>query len=340
MKRISVAVLGATGLVGHKFIELLADHPLFSVAELVASERSKGKRFGDVSNGIMSEIRGDANEIRVKGIDDKIESDVVFSALPSDMAKEAEWKLAEEGKLVISKASANRMDKRVPLMIPEINAEHLALLDAQRRYVKGGLVCDPNCTTIILSLSLKPLVDKFGVKKVVATSMQALSGAGHPGVASVEALGNVIPYIHDEEEKLRDEPKKIFGTVKNGAIKSSDISIFGSCNRVPVLNGHTISVYIEFERSVELGDVKESMKRFPGLKGLHSAPENPILVRDESNRPQPRLDTNGMSVTVGRLRYGPDRKSIAYSVVGDNLVRGAAGAGILDAELARSRGYI
>ncbi len=340
MRSIDVAVLGATGLAGQKFIELLADHPYFKVKELAASEKSKGKRFGEVNRGILAETGDYLDDVKVKGVLDKFESKVVFSALPSDIAQLVEWRLAKEGKTVISKASTNRMDKRVPLMIPEINADHLKLLDKQRKSIKGGLVCDPNCTTIIMCLSLKPLFDEFAVKRIFATSMQALSGAGHPGLASVEALGNVIPYIHDEEEKLVEETPKIFGKIENGKIENKHIDIFGSCNRVPVLNGHTISVYVEFAENVDVDNVKDLMSNFPGLEGLPSAPKKPIIVSQELNRPQPRLDGNGMAVTVGRLRAGLDKKSIAYTVVGDNLVRGAAGAGILDGELLFSRGYI
>ena len=340
MKKIPVAILGATGLVGQKFIEMLENHPYFRINELVASEKSKGKPFAEVARPVFSDIKSQAKDIKLKGLSDGIDSKVVFSALPSESAKTSEWELAKDGKLVISKASANRMDRSVPLIVPEVNPEHIGMLDKQRESISGGLVCDPNCTTIILALTLKPLMDKFKIKRIIATSMQALSGAGHPGLASLEAMGNILPYIPGEEEKLEMEPRKIFGKFTGSSIKMSGMEIFGSCNRVPVLNGHTLSVHIEFGERIDAEDARRELTDFVGLPNLPSGLKHPIIVRDEQDRPQPHLDATGMAVTVGRIRRGLNSKSIAYQVVGDNLVRGAAGAGILDAELLVSKGYI
>ncbi len=340
MEKIDVAVLGATGIVGQKFIELLDGHPFLKVHELVASEKSKGRKLGDVGKQVLGRIEEEYLEMVVKGTEEKLESEVVFSALNSEDTKEIEWKLAREGKMVISKAGANRMDRRVPLLIPEVNPDHLELLEKQKEYVRGGLVTDPNCTAMILSLSLKPLTDRFRIRRVMATSMQALSGAGYPGMASLDIINNVVPHIHNEEEKLAEEPKKIFGSLARGEIKESGMEIFGSCSRVPVINGHTISVYVDFEEEVSADEARDAMREFKGLEKLPSAPRVPVIVRDEENRPQPRLDSDGMAVSVGRIRQGLDRRSVAYFVVGDNLVRGAAGAGILDAELMRYQGRI
>ncbi len=340
MKSLDAAVLGATGLVGQKFVELLSRHPSIRVRELVGSEKSRGRSFREFCKSPDGSVSPSILDSRIKGLDERLESEVIFSALPADAANAVEWKLAEQGKTVISKASANRMDPRVPLIIPEVNPEHLELLDAQRRSISGGLLCDPNCTTIILALSLKPLIDNFRIRRVFATSMQALSGAGYPGLSSLDALGNVIPFISGEEEKLADEPRKIFGTIAGGRLKEGDLKIFASCNRVPVAVGHMISVYVELRDPVKIDSVIDAIEGFRGLSELPSAPKKPIVLRSEPDRPQPRIDNDGMSVSVGRLRPGADSKSIAYSVLGDNLVRGAAGAGILDAELLAHRGYL
>lgn len=329
--RESVAVLGCTGLVGRKLIALLDQHPVLELSELRASERSAGM-----------EISG----IPVKPLATPVESGIVFSALPAEIAAGVETELARQGKIVITKASAMRMEPDVPILVPEVNPEHLGILSAQRagRKWRGAIITDPNCTTGILALALKPLSDRFGLESVMVTTMQAVSGAGIRGVGALEVTDNILPFISGEEAKVELETAKIFGGISASAsggecLKPNCVKVRAACHRVGVTDGHTESVHVTLKKAADVEEAKKAMREFSGLPqrlSLHSAPERPVIVRDEQDRPQPRLDRdagNGMSVTVGRMRMGLTEKSLAFDVVGHNLVRGAAGASVLDAEL-------
>ncbi len=334
--KLKVGILGATGMVGQKFVELLSEHPWFKITSLAASERRIGKKYGEEVRWIVSQdVPKDVRDLELLPMDPrKFDADIVFSALPSDVAREVEKKFAEAGFAVASNASAYRMEEDVPLVIPEINADHLSLIDVQKRNRgwEGFIVTNPNCTTIILTLTLRPLME-LGLREVNVATMQALSGAGYPGVASLDITDNVIPFIKGEEEKVESEPLKILGKLENGRVKFADITISASCHRVPVIDGHTEAVFARFDRDVSVEEVKEAFESFEPLD-LPSSPEKLIIVREEADRPQPRLDRNagkGMSVVVGRIRK--DRKGVKYIVLGHNTVRGAAGASILNAEL-------
>ncbi len=342
MQKIKVAVLGATGMVGQRFIQLLADHPFFKLTGITASERSAGKKYAEVGKWYLDEPMPE--KIRSMEVKDtepkKVDADIVFSALPADIAKEMEPRFAEAGFIVASNASSYRMEKDVPLLIPEVNPDHLGLLDVQkkRRGWDGCIITNPNCTTIMAILSLKPIYDEFGIKNLFITSMQGLSGAGYDGVPSMAIVDNLIPFIKKEEEKLQIEGLKIFGDFDGKKIKNARFRISASCNRVPVLEGHTESVFVETEKACGLDDVKKAFADFKALPQklkLPTAPQPPIIVRDEEDRPQPRLDRmsgRGMAVTVGRIRKDPIL-TFKYTVLGHNTIRGAAGASVLNAEL-------
>ncbi len=335
--RYSVGVLGATGMVGQKFIQLLENHPWFKLTSLAASERRIGKKYGEEVDWIVSQdVPKIARDIEMVPMDPKhVDADIVFSALPSDIAREVEPKFAEAGFVVASNASAYRMAEDVPLVIPEVNPEHLGLIDVQKRNRKwdGFIVTNPNCTTIVLVLSLKPLMD-LGLQSVRMASMQALSGAGYPGVPSLAITDNIIPFIKGEEDKVETEPLKLLGKFDGEKVQFANISVSASCHRVPVIDGHTEAVWVEFDRNVTVDEVKSAFKSLKPLD-LPTSPEEVIIVREEQNRPQPRLDRdagNGMSIVVGRVRQDGER-GIKYIVMGHNTVRGAAGASILNAEL-------
>ena len=348
MKR-KVAILGATGAVGQRFIQLLQGHPWFQIEVLAASERSAGKRYGQACNWVMeSDLPKEIAEMTVADATvDAVEKagnvDLVFSSLPGDLAGPIESEFAALYP-VFSKASAHRMEKDVPLMIPEVNPEHVALIPIQKRLRgwKGFISTDPNCSTIQLALSLKPLMN-FGLKQVIVTTMQALSGAGYPGVPSLDIIDNVVPYIAKEEEKMEVEALKILGTFNGEIVRNADFQLSASCNRVHVKDGHLESVFVKLDSEPSVEEVEEAFASFKGepqkLK-LPSAPEHPIVVRKEQNRPQPRFDRDegkGMSVVVGRVRKDPIM-SVKYMCLGHNTIRGGAGAGILSAELAVAKG--
>jgi len=342
LKKTKVAVLGATGMVGQRFITLLQDHPYFELSDIAASEKSAGKRYGEAVSWYLTEPMPDQlSEMVVKRIRPReIDAEIVFSALPSAVAREAEPEFAREGFVVASNASALRMEEDVPLLIPEVNPEHLDLLDAQRRNRKwdGCVITNPNCTTIVLTLSLKPVFDAFGIRRVFMSSMQALSGAGYRGVPSMAIVDNVVPYIPGEEEKVETETLKILGAIERDKVKNAPFQVSASCNRVQTSDGHLESVFLEMEERRTVQEVAEAMSSFTGLPQklkLPSAPEKPIILRSEPDRPQPRFDRmagNGMAVTIGRLREDPVFH-IKYSVLGHNTIRGAAGASLLNAEL-------
>ncbi len=356
MGRIGVAILGATGTVGQEFIKLLLNHPWFEIRALTASPASAGKPYHKVARWHLEmDIPEELRDMTVLPTDpqalkeEEPEVSLVFSALPSEIAKEAEPKFAEAGYVVCSNASAYRMHEDIPLVIPEVNPDHLKLIEVQRkkRGWSGAIVTNPNCTTIVLVLSLKPLVDEFGVRRLFVSTMQAISGAGYEGLPSMAMIDNVIPFIEREEEKVETETLKILGKLVGESVVPASIGVSASCNRVHVLHGHTETVFVELEKEASPEEVAEVMDRFTGEPQrleLPTAPKKPIHVRPEANRPQPRFDRDaegGMAVVVGRIRKDPILENgIKYVVTGHNLIRGAAGASVLNAELMVAHEYL
>ncbi|HKT79453.1 MAG TPA: aspartate-semialdehyde dehydrogenase [Vicinamibacterales bacterium] len=347
MAQISVGILGATGMVGQQFIALLARHPWFKVDWLGASERSAGKKFRDAAAWRLADVLPDevANRV-VETAAPGNAPKLVFSGLDSSVAGDIERAFAEAGHLVVSNSRNYRMEDTVPLLIPEINADHLKLLDAQGAATgwKGRIVTNPNCSTVVLTMALAPL-RQFGLKTTMVTTLQAISGAGYPGVPSWDILGNVIPHIGGEEEKIETESRKILGTLAGGKIDFHPVRLSATTTRVPVQNGHTESISVGLESRPPAEAIVDAWKTFRGVPQnleLPSAPPRPVIYRDEPNRPQPLLDVNrdgGMSVTVGRLRPCPlfDYKFVA---LGHNTIRGAAGVAILNAELMHREGLL
>ncbi len=344
MAKIKAGVLGATGAVGQRFIEGLKEHPWFELTSLAASERSAGKKYSLAAKWrLESELPADIAEMTVVNVDPKeVDADIVFSALPADEAKTAEPAFAAAGFAVASNTSSYRMVADVPLLVPECNHEHLDIIKIQqenRGWENGGyMTTNPNCTTVMFVLPLKPLM-KFGIETVHVASMQAVSGAGYEGVPSMAILGNVIPYIGGEEEKVETEPQKILGTFDGKKIVNADFKVSASCHRVPVMDGHTEAVWVTMRDNPTPEEVKKAMLEFdPKLGDLPTSPKKALIVKDEIDRPQPRLDRNrgnGMSVSVGRIRSG-----IRFICMGHNTVRGAAGASILNAELLVKKGLL
>jgi aspartate-semialdehyde dehydrogenase len=347
MAQIEVGILGATGMVGQQFIALLAKHPWFKVTWLGASQRSEGKAYRDAAAWrLPTAAPEDVSKLVVEQAAPGRAPKLVFSGLDSGVAGEIEGAFANAGHVVISNSRNYRMDTVVPLMIPEVNADHLKLLDAQTsaRGWKGRIVTNPNCSTIVLSMALAPL-RQFGLKTVMVTTLQAISGAGYPGVPSWDILGNVIPFIDGEEEKMQSETQKILGRLVNGAVEPHPAVVSATTTRVPVHNGHTVSTSVKLDQQVTPDALIDAFNRFRGrpqeLK-LPSAPPQPVVYLSERNRPQPALDVDrdgGMTVSVGRLRVCPvlDYKFIA---LGHNTIRGAAGAAILNAELMHQEGIL
>ncbi len=350
MDRLRVALLGCTGLVGQRFVQLLHGHPMFQLDVIAASERSAYRRYREVVRwSVESEVPHDIAEMEVVPVDpDRIPKvDLVFSALPADVASSVELELVRRGYVVISNASNARLEPDVPLVVPEINSDHLKLVSTQRRRRgwRGALIKNPNCSTIILTLTLKPLMDRFVVRKVVVTTMQALSGAGigADGVLGMFILDNIIPYIRGEEEKVETESLKILGRLQGDEVRWASFVIASTTTRVPVLDGHLESVYVELDKNVTADDVMRAFEEFSERHSLKrayklpTAPERPIVVRREVDRPQPRLDRlegNGMSVVVGRIREVKGvPNAIRYLVLGHNTIRGAAGNTILIGEV-------
>lgn len=349
MNKIPVAILGATGLVGQRFITLLKDHPWFEIAELAASDNSVGKKYGDAAKWQLPvEIPPHLAAMEVLPADPvRVQAPLVFSALPTDIAGDLEVAFARRGAIVSSNASPHRMDPDVPLLIPEVNVEHLALAEVQKKnYASDGyILCNGNCTTIHMVIALAPLHKRFGVKKVIVTSMQALSGAGYPGVASLDIIDNVIPYIGGEEDKLENEPLKFLGEYSNGAINYADIKISAHCNRVATRDGHLETVSVEFVDKPSAGDIIAAFDEFRGIPqelDLPLAPVHPTVYRREQDRPQVKLDRDaekGMATIIGRLR---ECKVLDYkfALLGHNTLRGAAGATVLNAELLYAKGML
>jgi len=351
VQRIRAGILGATGAVGQRFIALLHDHPWFEVTALAASERSAGMAYEDACPWRLSADRPqEVRRLVVQPTRPGLECDVVFSALPSQVAGPIEEAFAAAGYGVLSNASAHRMDSDVPLLIPEVNPAHLALVAEQRRrrgWQAGFIVTDPNCSTAGLTLPLKPLYDAFGLRRVVVTTMQALSGAGYPGVAALDSLDNIVPHIGGEEQKLATEPLKILGRLEadGRAVCPADMRISASCNRVATRDGHLESVSVELGRRAPIAEVVEALRSFasePFRLGCPSAVDPTILVREEPDRPQTWLDRDagrGMAVTVGRVRPC-EVLDVKFVTLSHNTIRGAAGGAVLNAELMLAKGMI
>ncbi|HKW87972.1 MAG TPA: aspartate-semialdehyde dehydrogenase [Candidatus Acidoferrales bacterium] len=345
-RKVEVGLLGATGMVGQQFVSLLAGHPWFRLCWLAASERSSGKRYEEIPWRLSAPMPEEAARLAIETPELGRAPRVVFSALDACVAGEIEAEFAATGHVVVSNARNHRMDSLVPLLIPEVNAEHLGILPAQRKAKAwdGALVTNPNCATIFLAMALAALRE-FEPKRVLVTTMQALSGAGYPGVASLDAQGNVIPFIHGEEEKIEIETRKVLGEITNAAFAPASIAISAQATRVPVMNGHTEAVSAEFGERVATEEIREAFRKFSGKPqelGLPSAPKNAIVVGDLADRPQPRLDAErfgGMAVQVGRLRTCPVLGH-KFVLLGHNTIRGAAGAAILNAELMHAEGLI
>jgi aspartate-semialdehyde dehydrogenase len=335
-------------MVGQRFVQLLAAHPWFEITALAASERSVGRPYGEACHWVVSEeVPAPVRDIVVQECKPDLPCRLVFSALPAEVAGPVEEGFAAAGYAVSSNARSHRLDPDVPLLIPEVNPDHLALIEIQRRRRgwKGFIVTSPNCSVTQLVLALTPLWERFRIEAVNITTMQALSGAGYPGVPSLDILDNVIPYIPGEEEKLEGEPLKLLGQLEGEVIKEAGLAISAQCHRVPTRDGHLEAVSVKLGRRASHGEVVEALRSFRGLPQelrLPSAPTYPLVVREEADRPQPRLDRDegdGMSVVVGRVRECPvfDYK---FLVLGHNTARGAAGGSILNAELLAAQGHL
>jgi len=346
-KKFRAGVLGATGMVGQRFVHMLANHPWFELADLAASERSSGRKYADVVKWHLdSPIPEAARNLVVKDLVPNLDCDFVFSALDSSVAGQAEEEFARAGYPVLSNSKNHRMDPDVPLLIPEVNAAHLDAIPMQRKlrgYDTGFIVTNPNCSTAGLVLVLKPLADAFGLEKIFVVTLQAVSGAGYPGVPSMDIHANVVPFISGEEEKM-EEPQKLLGRWDGVRFVDAGLGLSAHCNRVPVLDGHLECVSLSLKKIASLQEVREALRNFEvsaELASLPSAVRNPVLVLDEENRPQPRRDVNagnGMAAVVGRVRECP-LLDVKLTLLSHNLVRGAAGAALLNAELLAARGF-
>lgn len=347
-KKYRVGILGATGMVGQRFVQLLEHHPQFEVTALAASGKSQGKSYADACTWRLNgEMPLAVKSLPVEQPQPPLNCDLVFSSLPGEIARETEESFAAAGYPVISNSSAFRMDSDVPLLIPEVNPDHLDLLAQQRkRYEKGGfIVTNPNCSTIMVALALAPLHQAFGVESAVVTTLQALSGAGYPGVASLDILDNVLPFINGEEEKIETETKKILGRLADEEIEPASIEVSAQCHRVNVMDGHMAAVRVKLVRPTSVDEMRTAFTTFRSIADeleLYSAPKPVIAVLDQPDRPQPKLDRdagNGMTVTIGRLL--PDSiMDYRFVALSHNTIRGAAGAAILNAELLLAKGYL
>ena len=346
--RVPVAVLGATGAVGQTFVRLLSDHPLFELAEVAASDRSAGRPYGEVVTWHGDIPPGDVAELVVSACKPaELKSKVVFSALDASVAGDIEAAFATAGAVVLSNAKNHRMAPDVPLVIPEVNAGHLALVLEQRvvRGWPGAIVTNANCAATVAAMALAPLRDAFGIRTVFAMTMQAVSGAGYPGVPSLDILGNVIPHIGGEEDKIESELGKLLGTLGTDGVEPAGFTVSAHANRVPIEHGHTVCLSVALDRSASAGDAAVAIRGWTGeevCRGLPSAPERPLVLREEPDRPQARKDVGagaGMSVSVGRLRADPvlDLRLVA---LGHNTVRGAAGGSLLNAEVMGRMGLL
>ena len=344
-EKIPVAILGATGSVGQKFIELLSDHPWFEISELCASDKSADKKYKDAVDWFLTKpFPKNIGELVVQKCEPVLKSKIVFSGLDSSVAGEIETAFAKAGYKVISNSKNHRMDRDVPLLIPEVNPEHLDLIKSQN-YGEGCIVTNPNCSVIGLVLALKPLIDKFGIEAVNVVTMQAISGAGHPRTVNLDIEDNVIPFIKDEEPKVETEPLKILGRLNSNQIKYNDFKISAQCNRVNVTDGHTECVQVKFKTKTGIDEILHAWKNYssvPQELKLPLAPLRPIHYSDEDKFPQPKYQRDadkGMSVSVGRLRADPIF-DYRFVITSHNTVRGAAGGAILCAELMKAKGII
>ncbi|MBA3786411.1 MAG: aspartate-semialdehyde dehydrogenase [Acidobacteria bacterium] len=345
MKKYRVGILGATGTVGQRFVQLLENHPQFEVTALAASDRSAGKPFSQACAWKLAGAMPDyVKEIVVQPIEPPLDCELVFSSLPSGVARETEEAFARAGYAVISNSSSYRMDEDVPLLIPEINSQHLGLIEIQQRkrgFGKGFIITNPNCAVVSFAPPLAALDRKFGVESVFVTTLQAISGAGYPGVSSFDITDNVLPYIAGEEPKVEIESQKILGRFNGETIDKANFTVSAQCFRVHVIDGHTASVRVKLRRTSTLENVFEAMKSYPSLN-LYSSPKHFIDVCDEPSRPQPRLDRDtgkGMTITVGRL-FPDNIYDYRFVSLSHNTVRGAAGAAVLNAELLIDKGFL
>lgn len=344
-KKYRVGILGATGTVGQRFVQLLENHPQFEITALAASDRSTGKPYAEACAwklaGKMPEF---VKNITVEPIEPPLDCDIVFSSLPSSVARETEEAFARAGYPVISNSSSYRMDEDVPLLIAEINHEHVGLIEKQKQrrgFGRGFIVTNPNCAVVSFAPPLAALHRKFGVEEVIVTTLQAISGAGYPGVPSLDITDNVIPYIAGEEPKVETEAQKILGKLVDGAIEKADFTVSAQCFRVHVIDGHTASVRVNLKQTATLEEVIEAINAFPSLD-LYSSPKQFMEFCDEPSRPQPRLDRDigdGMTITVGRL-FPDNVFDYRFVSLSHNTVRGAAGSAVLNAELLISKGII
>lgn len=345
-ERIPVGILGTTGTVGARLVGLLQHHPWFEIAEVGASERSAGGRLGDLLAGEIADLSDPVANLEVRTLTGGWSSPLLLSALPSSVAREIEPELARAGHLVVSNASTFRQDPDVPLLIPELNAGHLALVERQKERWPGAIVTNPNCVVTGLATALAPLHEAFGLEKAVVTTFQAISGAGKPGPPAADLVDNVLPFIPGEEEKVAYEPTKILGTVEGGALREAPFRIGVTATRVNVLHGHLVSVSARFRDEPEPDEALGALRAFRGrasdLELPSSPPSGPIAVTDDPTRPQPRLDRDahrGMTVTVGRVRRC-EALGLSFLALAHNLDRGAAGAALLNAELCRVKGLV
>ncbi|HXA65853.1 MAG TPA: aspartate-semialdehyde dehydrogenase [Bryobacteraceae bacterium] len=345
--RIEIGILGATGMVGQQFVKFLQNHPWFEITWLGASDRSAGKTYREATSWRLDgTMPANVQNIKVEDCKPGNAPRLVFSSMDASVATEIEQAFAQAGHVIVSNSRNHRMEPDVPLLIPEINSDHLKIIPLQqrRRGWKGQIATNPNCSTITLAMALAPL-KQFGIAKVLATTMQAISGAGYPGVASMDINANVIPFIGSEEEKMQQETQKILGEFTGDAIRPLAARVSAHCNRVPVVDGHMVATSVELERKVGVAELIEAIGKYrsiPQERNLPSAPPRPIIYMEEKDRPQPRRDVErerGMTVFVGRLRECPvlDYKFMA---LGHNTIRGAAGAAVLNAELMYSEGLL
>ncbi len=342
-------VLGATGMVGQRIVKMLAEHPWFALTEVVASERSSGKRYVEAMRWHLEQpVPEAACSLVVKDLEAALDCDFLFSALDSSVAGPAEEAYARAGYPVVSNAKNHRMDPDVPLLIPEVNAAHLSSIPLQQKnrgYDTGFIVTNPNCSTAGLVVVLKPLADAFGIEKLFVVTMQAVSGAGYPGVASMDILGNVVPFISGEEEKMEEEPQKLLGKWDGSRFIGAGLGISAHCNRVAVTDGHLECVSVRLKKTATLEEVQEALRNFQVSEELASLPtavKNPVVLLDEPDRPQPRKDVNagnGMAAVVGRVRECP-LLDVKLTLLSHNLVRGASGAALLNAELLAAQGNL
>ncbi len=347
-RKLNVAVLGATGAVGQRFIQLLENHPWFQVAEVVASERSAGRTYGEATHWILDgQPPVNIAKMIVKPLGAQLDSPLVFSALPKEAAIDIEPELASRGHIVATNASSHRMAEDVPLLLPEVNAEHVDLIHVQRKkrgWSTGALVANSNCTTMPVVMALKPLL-KYGVKKIHMVSQQAISGAGYPGVPSLDIIDNVVPYVSGDEDKMESEPLKMLGRFNGDSISPLITRAGASCTRVPVIDGHLVHISLELEDAPTFDEIIEAWTTFRGIDpvpSLPTSPTRPVEYLTQIDRPQPRRDRmigNGMATAIGRLRECP-LLGYKFFALSHNTIRGAAGSSIQNAELMAVCGFI